>query len=284
MTKIEAGTSAVFRSVGPTAVLKLSSLAVPFAMLAGSCGAGEEGGNLAASSGPSLNDSAPIVMPVTFPDGSSANVAYSEDLPLGRFVITAWTSGRLPGCCARIVRIRRAEDGVTRQEFGVSGQPVSTFEGADGGEVNLWRAPPGSATRYNLVFLFGVWMAAVASDNGGEQMNDAQLATWARSLHGRVARAGFVVLYGEDPLDLAAVGDREGPQMTFDHGLPRQPRFISLSPADTNGTPSKQEVSHGFLSWDAPGDRMHFQAQGDEVFLQDLPKRLRVTNVKLLRR
>lgn len=262
---------------------KLSSLLLLCALLTVSCGTGKES-EKRSTTGSSLNaGSAKTVMPVTFPDGSSADLIHSEDLPLSRFVTAAWTWGRLPGCCWRDIRIRRADDGVTRPEFGVTGQPVKTFEGADGSEVGLWRAP-GHTTRYNLVFVFGAWMVAVASDNGGEQMNDAQLATWARSLHGRVARTGFIVLSAQNPLELADTGDAAGPEITFDDALPGQPRIISIIPGKLKETTPPQDIPRGFRSWVADEGFARVHAQGDEVFLKDLPRRLQVTNVKLVRR
>jgi hypothetical protein len=163
---------------------------------------------------------AEVVMPVTFPDGSTAEVRYPRRLGLAGL-------GVRPSLWARY------RDGARRPLFapprgelwftGGGGIPLRTIpgpDGADGTPVTVWRS--NRAADFNtefLVFGFGRWRLAVADDGNPEMLFDER-AGWAANLRGREVRGGFLELQAGGGLRLAepgtyARGDPAGPHLRF---------------------------------------------------------------------
>lgn len=186
-----------------------------------------------------------IIMPVTFPDGTSAELSYPTGLDLVRQGIRPYSSGSLPGRSGRDFKIYFGGAG----EFLAGRDPVATYVGGDAGQVELWRAR-GSGAEYYLVFRFGSWWVLVWDGAGGATMTEAERTTWARSLQGRETEDGFLILEAERPLRLARFGDHAGPELMLGAGAGNDVLLITGWWCD--GTREHPDRSSGFASWCLP--------------------------------
>lgn len=164
---------------------------------------------------------AEVVMPVTFPDGSTAEVRYPRRLGIADL-------GVRPSVWARYGDgVRRPLFALPRGELrftGGGGTVVRTIPGpedpADGTPVTVWRG--NRAADFNTEFLlfgFGRWRLALPDDGDPEMLFDER-AEWAANLRGHEVRGGFLVLEPGGALELAkpgtyARGDPAGPQLRF---------------------------------------------------------------------
>jgi hypothetical protein len=134
------------------------------------------------------------VLPVTFVDGTTAEVVYPKALDLASLGVRPGGSAELVGSCARDFTFPPGGE----SWFAAAGRPLKQFTGADEQPVVLWPGRSNDVGRY-LVFHFGSWWMGVWDDAGGSTMTDEQLATWATHLRGRVTPDGFLVLQAISP-------------------------------------------------------------------------------------
>jgi hypothetical protein len=165
-----------------------------------------------------------IVMPVTFTDGTTAEITYSAELGLAErepFVSAGW--GRLdsPSTIGRDFVVYRVGEGWSTQF--AHAEPIATYEGFAGATVPFHRGDAvGDREADYLVFRFGGWEVAVydyAADGelAAARMTEDERATFARSLVGRTTADGFLVLDSRPPLRLAHSGD-DGPSVGLGFG------------------------------------------------------------------
>lgn len=160
---------------------------------------------------PTYREGDKIVMPVAFPDGTTAEVLYPPELRLAERGIRPYGSGGFPGCphsCFSDFDVFRGD-----AYFREGRRLNRRYAGAGGSTVELWEAV-GATTepaRY-LVFRFGRWYVGV----GVDFMTSEQLGIWARTLAGRVTQDGFLVFHTKPPLRLARFGEHAGPELMLD--------------------------------------------------------------------
>jgi hypothetical protein len=162
-----------------------------------------------------------IVMPVTFVDGTTAEVLFRDDLrphELG-------TYGEIAA------GLRRADRSIyfrygSVSEFKGSG-PLASYEGRSGATVEEWAPPPRTFGCPNLVFRFGDWFVGVRTCQ--DELSPEEKAEWARLLVGRQTQDGFLLLEAIPPLTIAQAGEHEGPQFWL-QGPERGSPFITLTP------------------------------------------------------
>lgn len=154
-----------------------------------------------------------VVMPVTFPDGSTAEVLYPTALDIAAMEAQPYSSGSLRNCCARDFFVLY---GAVPQAELAGDNPLKVFLGADGSPVEYWAVGADAhdpETDRWLIFTFGRWYVLVWDDAGA--MTDRQLSTWARSLSGRETGDGFLRLGSRAPLRLQKGSDHAGPELLF---------------------------------------------------------------------
>lgn len=152
-----------------------------------------------------------IVMPVTFPDGTTAELAYPPELDLAALHVQPYSSAYAPGVGRDfLVYDRPFEDVVGAYE---AAELLAEYDDGHGGTVGFWRLPPDGLY---LAFHFGSWTVLVY-DYGeeGAQMSDEDRALWSTNFHGRDAEDGFLLLEAEPPLTLAKAGEHAGPELEF---------------------------------------------------------------------
>ena len=136
-----------------------------------------------------------VVMAVTFPDGSTADILYPHELEVAQLGVQPYSSGQLAHCCARDFFVRYA--GVPSDEL-AGRRPLEVYDGSGEFPVEYWASSEGPSTHRWLIFRFGLWHVLI-SDQKGLDMGAQERATWARSLQGEVTEDGFLRLEASRP-------------------------------------------------------------------------------------
>ena len=150
-------------------------------------------------------------MPVTFPDGTTAEILYPPDLDLAGTNIQPYTSAVAPAGVSRDFVI---DYGRVDEVLKGWGEVEVLTEYPDGreGSVGFWRTPDSDY----LAFQFGSWTVLVYDyQEPGARMSEEQRSLWATHLHGRETAGGWLILEAEPPLILARAGEHAGPQLQF---------------------------------------------------------------------
>jgi len=154
-----------------------------------------------------------VIMPVTFPDGSTAEIVYLPDTDIAAMGAQPYSSGQLSDCCGRDFFVLFG--GVPKGEL-AGEAPLKIYRGADGSAVEYWRMGASGhdpETERWLIFNFHPWYVLVWDEKGS--MTDQNLASWARGLAGAEARDGSLRLTADQPLQLAKAGEHAGPELLF---------------------------------------------------------------------
>jgi hypothetical protein len=129
-----------------------------------------------------------MVLPVVFPDGSTAELRAPPQLDLASQGVWARTSGVLGKDAAtgrELLVVYGNAEGLTAGKA-----PVACYQRADRGQVELRRSQD-PAVRFWLLFRFGAWTVAMWDGNAGRLLGHQDRAVWARSFVGRVTEGGL---------------------------------------------------------------------------------------------
>jgi hypothetical protein len=145
-----------------------------------------------------------VVLPVVFPDGSTAELRSPRELELASSGVWPRTSGALGKDAATGRDLLIVYGNAEGLRAGTA--PVACYQGADRNQVELVRSQD-PEVRFWLLFRFGAWTVALWDGNAGRLMDHQDRALWARSLVGRETEGGWLVLRGKRPLRLGAEHD-----------------------------------------------------------------------------
>jgi len=123
-----------------------------------------------------------MVLPVVFPDGSTAELRSPRELDLASLGVWSRTSGVLGKDAATgrdLLILYGNAKGLTAGKV-----PVACYQGADRSQVELRRSQD-PEVRFWLLFRFGAWTVALWDGNAGRLMGHQDRALWARSVVGR---------------------------------------------------------------------------------------------------
>jgi hypothetical protein len=220
-----------------------------------------------------------VVVPVTFPDGSTAEVVYPRALDLASRGVRPYTWALLDTSYGSVGRDFVIDPG--RLEDVWRGDPIREYEGADGTIVPLMRDEGGDGTDY-LAFGFGSWTVSVYDyPGGGARLTEEERSLWARSLTGHETEDGFLVLDARPPLRLARAGEYPSPMQLWlggPHG------GVEIWPVERCSPKQRLERSAGYASWCDPVARMYLGVQGVKEFVDAvLAGGVRVRNVVLVK-
>jgi hypothetical protein len=226
------------------------------------------------------------VLPVTFPDGSTAELVYPTALDLAGAGVqpdVSFLRVQDPGPRYQLVFSRGGPvPGLLKGD-----RPVGRYQTTKGRPIQLWQAVenPGvlSGYRYWLQYRIGAWtVLAGAADR-------AMVAEVARNLDGRQSGDGFVVIQVGGPFALSRqYGEGRGPQLAIgDHSplpeaiLAHRWRLIELSPA--RGSCHEEGVSgdHGTKCLGSPGAGIFANISGDPSWVKAVVRGLQARNVRL---
>jgi hypothetical protein len=216
------------------------------------------------------NEGDNVVLPITFPDGSSTELVYPRRLDLVSLGITS----------ANISASLQTGAGTCGSEFSIwngnphsviyeGSEPVATYAGAAGSRVDLWRGMDGSA--YQLVYRFDPWVVTLPCDSqDADEGHGPEL--WARSLSGHLGQEGFLLLQGHYPLRL--FGSRENGVSLVIGRFGSPDEVVILSPgnciSETNGEPVEKDTAAntfpGGVTRCMSNALMQITAYGDERF------------------
>lgn len=237
-----------------------------------------------------------VVLPITFPDGTSAELVYPPELEIAELGVSPYTSGTLHGksptpgrsdFVARdfVIRYGHLEKVLEVWNEGRPPRLLAQYEGVDAQAVGLWDLG-WDDTAHKLGFQFGRWTVLVYDYVAAGAMSDAERASWAASFSGRETADGFLLLEASGPLRLARVGEHAGPELTFSAAEPT--RNLILNPGECR--PHRDQTlridgklvqwNGGFADW-CLSDSMGIHAEGSRDFIGALIRELEVRNVTI---
>ncbi|MGH2653050.1 MAG: hypothetical protein ACRDHV_01700 [Actinomycetota bacterium] len=217
-----------------------------------------------------------VVMPVTFPDGTTAEVLFPEELGTGSIGPFAYLDGMPRECHPEVKPVRAAIVGSWTRP----GAPLAVFPGAGGEPVGFWQGRRWTQPWDVLAFDFGSWAGVIPCNV--DPVEDADtLALVARSVDAREAEDGFLVITPRPPIELVRTGDQVGPRLQFEQetGPGREFRLVSLTISGCS--PSSVALAQG-------GGTAHgcfeggidLYAAGDREFLNQVVESLQVRKVQ----
>jgi hypothetical protein len=220
------------------------------------------------------------VMPLTFPDGSTAELVYPSELELERsaLVPAVYIEGGPRSCGPNVITSRSNLAGDVYE----GDRPIATFESARGEPVGLWRAKQWSEPYTWLVIPIDAWVLAVtcypeeryepSGPTGFVRLppfRDEEVRLWASAVDGRETAEGFLVMSPQAPLRLGRWAHNSGPTLRFGEDTGQlQVLEIGLEGCDPS-TGSDRSGRDGVVQWCVPPG-IHFYAQGEEGFLDEL--------------
>jgi heat shock protein HslJ len=211
---------------------------------------------------PTTGEGGLTVMPITLPDGSTAELAYPPELRLAELGVFPSTTA-----CGRTLS---ATYGDAIGNFTDDSQPLREYEGANGQTVGLWR---GKGADLYLVFRFGNWTVAVP-DQSEYEMTEAERTECASLLRGEETPDGFLLLGAEPPLQIAPTGGPNGPQLF----IGQDDRSIVIYPQRCSASETEVASRSGVAELCFSSESMFVQAYGPKEFLEDLLVGLDVRN------
>jgi hypothetical protein len=237
-----------------------------------------------------------VVLPITFPDGTSAELVYPPEFDVASLGVLPYGSGTLHGksptrgrsdFVARDFWIRYGdlEHILTRRNDSRPPKLLAQYDGS-GQSVGLWDLRSDKLVQHHLGFQFGRWVVLVYDYPGGGAMTDDERAAWAASFSGRETADGFLLLEASSPLRLARAGDHAGPGLSFWEDEPE--RGFSLYPGKCSPHRDQDQRVHGKLvEWGAGhadwclSDSMRIHVSGNREFTGALIRALEVRQVVL---
>jgi hypothetical protein len=140
-----------------------------------------------------------VVLPITFPDGTSAELVYPPELEIAELGVFPYSSGTLHGksptprrsdFVGRDFVIRHGDLAHVLAELNNQKQPVllAQYQGANDQTIGFWDVRTNDTAHY-LGFQFGRWAVLVYDyAAGGAAMPDAERASWAANYGARDRR------------------------------------------------------------------------------------------------
>lgn len=217
---------------------------------------------------PTHSEGSRTVLPLTFPDGSSAEIVYSSDMRLAERGVRPYFVA-----CGRDLNFFYGYD---PDEGWYSDEELGTYEGFDGARVRFLRAADNPNTGY-FVFHFGDW-TVLMYDYLKPGLSEEQRRRCVADLRGSQTPGGFLVLKGDLPDDLA-LGD---PELMIGDLRPG----ILLFPGPCQNLGSGQAESIGrrttFASWCLSNEMtIHAYDDPDGEFIERARNDLHVRRVTL---
>ncbi len=204
---------------------------------------------------PTHSDGDLTVLPVTFPDGSTAELAYPPSLGLAEMGVRPYWVG-----CGGDFGFFHYEPFGSAYE----GEPLQTWTGSDGQTVGLWPGVKGNGPFDHLIWHFGGWTVEKSEYRNSAASSQEELTACAEGLRATITDGGWIVLDGPAGVGLPRgnFGPPEGAELQFGD---LSPRFVVLWPAhcenytfdgvtDIGGV--GVDLSKDFAAWCEPGGQM----------------------------
>ena len=240
---------------------------------------------------PTTSQDGLVVLPVTLPDGETFTLRYPPAMRIAQLGFAGGIGVDWPvetgdlQCCGK----QRSASGTTRSLTSTAtrsrsrcttGRTASACRSSTASDAITSAASPAVD---ELVFQFGPWLVRVQDvqhpGDYADRMTDAQRATWARSLTGRVDSNGYLVLHAKAPLTLTDHSEnRFGSPATEANGLEIASHlYCGETGSDTSARRRfvNGDGSRG-VSWCSPGP-LHLSATGSRAFIDLAANELQVS-------
>jgi hypothetical protein len=226
-----------------------------------------------------------VVLPVVFPDGTTAELVYPPELNLAGLGVRPYWAG-----CGHDLVFYHYDPYGTLYE----GEPLQSWTGPDGQTVSVWNAVDkelgvdGVPIVY-LTFHFGEWTVSAFDYGGSAAMSDSARRACAMGLSAFVTAEGWIVLSGPPEIEVDGVE----PELQFG-GLGQNDPFVLLLAGrcqpefdDNEELPTiggvPVSLTKDFASWCHHGEmmRIHVYFTGEPTFVHQLVRNLDVRDVHL---
>jgi hypothetical protein len=226
-----------------------------------------------------------VVLPIVFPDGTSAELVYPPELDLAGLGVRPYWAG-----CGRDFGFYHYDPYGTLYE----GEPIQTWTRPDGQTVGVYDGVERDLGLDRepivyLIFHFGSWTIDVYDYGGKAALSDGEREACAMGLSASITDEGWPVLSGPPEIELG--GDE--PELEFG-GLGRKEPFVLFFPGPCEPESDENEelptidgvpvsLTKGFASWCHPDEmmRIHVYFTGEPTFVERLVKDLEVRDVHL---
>jgi hypothetical protein len=234
---------------------------------------------------PTRTDGDRVVLPVVFPDGTTADLVYPPELDLAGLGVRPYWAG-----CGRDLGFYYYDPYGTLYD----GEPLQSWTRPDEQTVSVWNAvdkEPGvdGVPIVYLIFHFGEWTVRLFDYGGSAAMSDAERRACAMGLSGSITKEGWIIMSGSSEIELG--GDE--PELEFG-GLSRKQPFVLFFPGPCEPESDQNEelpsiggvpvsLTKDFASWCHPGEmmRIHVYFTGEPTFVEQLVRDLEVRDVRL---
>lgn len=246
---------------------------------------------------PTTTSGALTDMPITFSDGTSADLLYDPTLDLAGKGVSLSDSGTLNNFVRLGGQFEIDHGGALFAATENPTPPPPRVPIPTGSSVPLLPAVASTPSNGNFLdFVFGPWRVGVWEGTGQDMMSSSDDQTWAQSLTGTVTSSGFLVLHAAAPVKLTPFGASDGPSLTigdsFNTGIIITPVACVPPPAGERGTspnakgvnvhvgpiPGTQGHYEGNLC--LQGAKINADAYGSQDFVQKVMDTLDVQNLK----
>jgi hypothetical protein len=209
------------------------------------------------------------IVAVTFPDGSTAELAYPTSLGLAGLGVTPYIAG-----CGHDFGFTHYDP----RDVKYYGEPLEVYEGVDGRDVGLYKSVKGWGGSDFLMFHFGAWWVDLYQYRHERSMPEGR-KDCAENLRGTVTDDGWIVLSGPPDLGL------NGAELWIGSLGPERRIQIILFPGrcENDATPDATLIGglKGFADWcDPSGVRIHVYFEAGSTFFDDVFEDLEIRDVR----
>jgi hypothetical protein len=226
---------------------------------------------------PTHDEDGRMVMPVTFPDGTRAELVYPPALGLEGLNVypDTYVTGGSEACGPPVYATRHDPHG----GWFAGDAPLEQHTRTDGMTVQLWEGTPENRPYDFLAYRFGSWTVLVPCM---ETVDRDHLKIWAENLHGEQSEDGLLTLRGTAPIVMNPWRDQNAStiRMSDDEII------VDLrTERCDDGSVADRGAGDGVVQWCIhPEGDIYLYANGftpaAEGFLQDLVDDLQVRRVR----
>lgn len=233
-------------------------------------------------------------MPITFTDGTTADLLYDPSLDLAAKGINLSDSGSLNNFVRLGGQFEIDHGGASFAATESPTPPPSRFPAPQNSSVPLLPAVASTPSNGNFLdFVFGPWRVGVWEGTGTDQMSPADDQTWAQSLTATVTASGFLVLSATPPVKLTPYGASDGPAIIigdpYSTGIILTPVSCAPPPSNERGVTANSKGVNVKIIEAAPGHyegnlciqgaKMNADIYGSQQFVQSAVDSLDIQNL-----
>jgi len=240
---------------------------------------------------PTSNSGGKTDIPITFSDGTTADVLHDSTVDLAGLGVSLIDSGTM-GQFARGGRQFQIDHGGSSFVADPTQEKTAKgLSGANGLSVPVLPAPSDTPGNY-LDFVFKDWHVGVWEGTDNDQMSSSDDGNWAANMTGTETPSGFLVLTGKDPVKMTPFGAPDGPSLTFGDifstGVFLLPGTC-LPPAGEGASNNAQgvpvrvtQIANGHYEGDMcfASSKMAAQVYGAQDFVNTVTGSLEIKNIK----